>query len=133
MLNDIGLVAENPDQKSREQHGNGPEGGGIQHSTCHAEPDRLTHPLIFLCPVVEAGHRLCSVGQALYRHGAHLPQGVDDGHDTHVQVAAVGLEGGVAHHLHQTVGQIHEETRQAQGNNPLHPAGLQFHAPQTKF
>ena len=103
VLDHIGFVVENPDQKSREQHGNGPEGCSIQHGTCHAEPDGLTYPLIFLRPVVEAGHRLCSVGQALHRHGAHLPQGVDDGHNAHVQVAAVGLEGGVAHHLHQTV------------------------------
>ena len=47
----------------------------------------------------------------------------------HVQVPAIGLKGGVAHHLDQAVGQVHKEARQAQGHDGSYPWGTQRHIP----
>lgn len=44
-------------------------------------------------------------------------QRVDDGHDPHVQVAAVDVQHLVAHNLHQGVGDAGEEAGQPQADN----------------
>ena len=111
----VRVTFEDVDERGGEQHGNYPEGGGIGHRYPHREPDGLPHPAVLLGAVVIALHRLRAVGQPLHRHDEHLPDGVDDGHHPHVGVAAVILEGGVAHHLDQAVGHVHKEAGQAQG------------------
>lgn len=75
--------------------------------------------------VVKAGHRLATVVQPVNGHHHHLPDGVENGHDADIQITAVELEGGVAHHLDQAVGQVHEKAGQAQGHDPFCPCPVQ--------
>ena len=126
------LTVEDPDQKPGEQHGGGPEDSGVTNRHRHAEADGAPDAAVSAGAVVVPGDRLGAVGEPLHRHEEHLPQGVDDGHHAYVQVAAVCLERGVAHHLHQTVGEIHEEAGQAQGHDGFHPPGAQRQIPQAE-
>ena len=59
--------------------------------------------------VIVADHRLGAVANAGNRQREDLPNGVGDGHNAHIQVPTKGLQGGVAGHLHQAVGALHDE------------------------
>ena len=66
-------------------------------------------------------------------HEHHLPDGVDDRHDAHVQVPAEELQGGVVHDLHGAVGAGHGKVGQAQAHDAPHDRPLEPHAPQPQL
>ena len=110
-----GLPGEQADEELWEQEQQQPHQGGVAHAHQGAEQDPQLHPAVFLRPVVKAHHGLGGAGHALDGGGDHLPHGVDDGHHPYVQVAAKGLQGGVAGHLHDGVGDGHDKAGKAQG------------------
>ncbi|CCY82114.1 uncharacterized protein BN500_01136 [Clostridium sp. CAG:149] len=90
---------------------------GIGYGEQGGEHDRLFHPSILLSPIVKAHNRLGAVCDALHRHGRHLPQGVDDCHNAHIEIPSECLKRRIAHDLHGTVGDCHGKTAHSQSHN----------------
>ena len=113
-------------------HHQRPGQSGIADARDLGKADALPHPAVPLGAVVVADNRLGAVGDAHQGGGHHLPHRVDDRHHTDVDIAAHGLQRGVAQGLYQRVGHSHDETGEAQGQNLPHPAPLkaQSGAPQ---
>ena len=54
------------------------------------------------------------MGDACHWQREHLTDGVKNGHDAHIEVAAVALQLIVTDDGHQTVGSLHHKARQTQ-------------------
>ena len=89
----------------------------VDHAADGCKYDALADPFIFLCTVIKSQNRLGAVGHAGNRHGDDLPDGIDDGHDPHIQIAAYLLEHGIVHNLNRAVGNGHGKAAESQTHN----------------
>lgn len=110
-----------------EEKQKGPGKKGKYNTRPGGEFDCRFYPFAFPGAVVEAHDRLGAVCQPVGGHGDDLTHGVDDRHDAHVQVAAVALQGGVAHDLDRAVCDGHDKAGQSQSGNFLYDSRLRFH------
>ena len=99
----------------------------IQNTDHGHEYNGLLYPFILPGSVVKPQHGLGAVGQAVYRHGNDLPDRVDYGHDSHIEVAAKFLEHGIIHDLYETVGDGHGKPGHTQAYDAKQPAAVQPH------
>ncbi len=96
-------------QQDDQPHGSRVDDTGQRHKT-----DGFFHPVRFLCAVVVAEYRLGAAAKTADRERRHLADAVDDGHDSHVDIAAVSLQRGVADNLNQAVGKLLHKSGNAQ-------------------
>ena len=108
-LDDGSVLREDPKPKPGKQQHQQPGDGGIGNAHHCVEPDAGFDPGVLLGAVIVADHRLGAAADAGNRQGENLPNGVGDGHDAHIHIAAEMLQSGVAGHLHQAVGALHDE------------------------
>ena len=121
------LVIEYLHEEPDEQHDHAPEQQAGDYTDDGGKFDGLTYTPILLGPVVKADDWLGRIGQPHDRHIEDLTDGGHDRHDTHIQVAAIGLQHIVAGDLHRAVGGLHHEAGQTQAYDLLQTRQLHLH------
>ena len=120
----VALPVEDADKERRKPVHESPCHNCIQDTDHGHEYNGLLYPFILPGSVVIPQHGLGTVGQAVYRHGNNLPDRVDYGHDSHIEVSAEFLEGhGIIHDLYKTVCNRHGKSGHSQAHDAKQPAG----------
>ena len=109
-----GVIVENAEEDPGHQHDQAPGDDGVHRAHPGVEPDAGADPVIGPGTVVEADDRLGTADDAGHREHEDLPDGIGDGHDANEQVAAEELQCGIAGHLDQEIGALHDEVGGAQ-------------------
>ena len=112
-LQKLRLRIEHPDESFRKCQSHRPGDTGIDGTYNRHETDALLHPVLFFGSIIKTDDRLRSVGRSDDHHGQYLPDGIQDGHNPHVPIAAVHLQLPVTGNLHHAVGKIHDKAGNA--------------------
>ena len=114
VFHQLHIIREDPEPELWHHQHQQPAEHGVDHTDHGIEPDCFPHPIIGLRAVVEADDRLGAAHETAHRQAENFPNGIGDGHHTDKDITAIGLQGGITDHLHQTVGSCHDEVGRSQ-------------------